>query len=290
MLNKSHRVLTPVVWLLLALLSGALQAEEALLWRVEASEGAVSHLFGTIHSEDPRVTELPEPVAQAFSGAETVMLEMELTPTVQQQMAQAIMLPPAQQLSDFLPQELFRASVSAMAERGYPEQITARLRPWAVLLTLSMPQPETGEFLDKVLHDRAAAEGKTVIGLESLEEQLAIFRDLSLADQRLMLEQALKDHPRLPEMLEAMTSAWLQRDLGRLMALYQESMEALPPSLQQRVGQRLLQERNQRMAQRALEPLQQGGAFIAVGALHLPGEEGLVALLREQGMTLTPVY
>ncbi|HEY9148024.1 MAG TPA: TraB/GumN family protein, partial [Gammaproteobacteria bacterium] len=259
-------------------------------WRVEASEGAVSHLFGTIHSEDARVTELAEPVAQAFDSAETVMLEMELTPTVQQQMAQAIMLPPAQQLSDFLPQELFQASISAMAERGYPEQITARLRPWAVLLTLSMPQPKTGEFLDKVLHDRAIAEGKTVMGLESLEEQLAIFRDLPLADQRLMLEQALKDHPRLPEMLEAMTSAWLQRDLGRLMALYQESMAELPPSLQQAVGQRLLQGRNQRMAERALEVLQQGGAFIAVGALHLPGEEGLVALLRERGMTLTPVY
>ncbi|MCW9088382.1 MAG: TraB/GumN family protein, partial [Gammaproteobacteria bacterium] len=190
-----------------------------------------------------------------------------------------------------VPSELYRDAISAMAERGYPEAFTARLHPWAVLLTLSMPQPKTGQFLDKVLYDRAIEQGKAIQGLESVDEQLAIFRELSLADQQVLLEQTLQDYQQLPELMEAMTRAWLERDMDQLVALNRENMQGLPEALRQRFGQRLVEERNHRMAERALALLQQqGGVFIAVGAMHLPGEEGLVALLREQDMTLTPVY
>lgn len=288
--KKFHRVLIGTLCLLVALLSGAVHAEQALLWRVESAQGVTSHLFGTIHSEDQRVTDLPGVVEQAFAQAETVVLEIEPAAEAQGKMARAIMLPPAQQLSDLVPSELYRDAISAMAERGYPESFTARLHPWAVLLTLSMPQSKTGQFLDKVLYDRAIEQGKAIQGLESVDEQLAIFRELSLADQQVLLEQTLQDYQQLPELMEAMTRAWLERDMDQLVALNRENMEGLPEALRQRFGRRLMEERNHRMAERALALLQQGGVFIAVGAMHLPGEEGLVALLREQGMTLTPVY
>lgn len=275
---------------LMLLQAAPLQAGQALLWRVESGTGAVSHLFGTIHSEDPRVTTLPAPVEQAFSAARQVVLEMALTPAVQQKMAMAIMLPASQRLSDLIDGPLYRDTLAAMAARGYPEAFTARLRPWAVVLTLSMPQPESGAFLDKVLHDRALRTGKRVVGLESVEEQLDVFRALSLAEQRMLLRQTLRESRNLPSLMESTIRAWLERDLQALVALNRASMGALPAGLQQRFAHRLLEARNHRMAERAEPILQQGGAFIAVGALHLVGEEGLVALLRQRGMKVTPVY
>lgn len=288
--KKSHISFQFYALLFLALLSSALQAEEALLWRVETEQGAVSHLFGTIHSEDLRVTQLPEPVEQAFDSAETVVLEMALTALAQREMAQAILLPPAEHLSDYIPAELYQDTVSAMSERGYPEEITARLRPWAALMTLSMPQPKTGQFLDMVLYERAVAEDKVVYGLESVSEQLSAFRQLSLEDQAVLLKQTLQDHPELPALMEKVTNAWLQRDIEALLALSKQSVESLPEPLQERFMDLLVRERNRRMAERAAPSLKQGEAFIAVGVLHLVGEEGLVALLRNQGMTVTPVY
>lgn len=279
-----------LLWALLLLFSSALQAAQALLWRVESDHGAVSYLFGTIHSEDPRVTNLPAEVTKSFAASNTVVLEMKLTPEVQQQMAQSIMLPPEQQLSDLLPADLYQASQKAMAQRGYPDEVTARLRPWAVILTLSMPPAKTGAFLDALLYQRALSEGKQVMGLETADEQLAIFRDLSIADQQALLRQTLKDHKKLPEMMETMTRAWLDRDMQKLAALNEENMDELPAGLQKRFGRELVEMRNHRMAERALPILQKGGAFVAVGALHLVGDEGLVALLRGEGMKVTPVY
>lgn len=279
-----------LAWVLLLLFSSSLQAAQALLWRVESGQGAVSYLFGTIHSEDPRVIKLPAAVSGPFEKSKVVVLEMELTPDVQQLMTQAILLPPEQQLSDLLPSDLYQESLSAMGQRGYPSEVTARLRPWAVILTLSMPPAKTGEFLDVMLYQQALTEGKQVRGLETAEEQLAIFRDLSLDDQQVLLRHTLKDNEKLPEMMEEMTRAWLDRDMNKLVAMNEQSMAELPPGLQQRFGQQLVEMRNHRMAERAVPILQQGGAFIAVGTLHLVGDEGLVALLRGKGMKVTPVY
>jgi uncharacterized protein YbaP (TraB family) len=66
-------------------------------------------------------------------------------------------------------------------------------------------------------------------------------------------------------------------------------MEGLDPRLQAHFEQVGVIERNHTMVRRALPWLQEGGLLIAVGALHLPGEQGLVELLRDQGMTVTPL-
>jgi uncharacterized protein YbaP (TraB family) len=290
MAKKATTLSALLLWLLLGLASFSLQAGQALLWQVQTPAGAVSYLFGTIHSEDERVLDLPQPVERAFAAADTVVLEMDLAPELQLQMAQAIMLPPSQQLSDLLPADLHQQSLAAMAERGYPEAVTARLRPWAIILTLNMPPPKTGRFLDKVLYERALTEGKAVQGLESVEEQLAIFRGLSQKDQNALLRQTLKDYRQLPQLMQSMTRAWLARDMERLVELSREEMGGLPSSLQRRFGRRLVEERNHRMAERAMPYLAQGDAFVAVGALHLAGDEGLVVLLRQRGMSVTPVY
>ncbi len=278
--------------LLLAVLlfSPALWAEQALLWRVESPRGAISFLFGTIHSDDPRVLDLPEPVILAIDNARTIALELDLGAASQGKMSQAIMLPRDKSLADLIPAPLYGHTVNIMSRLGYPEEMTNRLTPWAVQMTLSMPPPTTGMFLDAVLYTQAIAASKRVVGLETVEEQLSVFRDLSLSDQIVLLQQAVNDYPELGKLMEEILQAWLDRDLEKMATMSADNMSALPESIQQRFGRNLVEVRNHRMAERSLPLLREGGAFIAVGTLHLVGDEGLVALLREQGMEVTAVY
>lgn len=276
--------------LLLLLCSPALWAQQALLWKVESPRGAVSFLFGTIHSDDPRVLDLPEPITLAINGAKTVALELDLGQASQAQMGTAIMLPKGKSLVDLLPSPLYRETVEVMSSLGYPEEVTRQLAPWAVQLTLSMPPATTGMFLDAVLYEQAIAANKNVVGLETMEEQLSVFRDLPMSDQIVLLQQAVKDYPKLAGFMEQILQAWLDRDLDKMATMSAENMAELPEALQQNFGRNLVEKRNHRMAERSLPMLREGGAFIAVGTLHLIGDEGLVALLREQGMKVTAVY
>ena len=282
-----------VVLVLSLLLASALQAEteKGLLWRVETPQGAVSHLFGTIHSEDPRVLNMPPAVSQTFDTAKTLVLEMDLGAADGMAMGQAMMLPPGKNLQSLIGTELYRQSVNAMAERGYPEAIINRLQPWAVVLTLSMPQPKTGLFLDYVLYVRAAEQGKAVVGLEQMGEQLSVFTSLSMEEQVSLLRDTLRENDKFPQMFEQLIEAYLQRDLQALAALSeQQSMSASDKALQQRFMGTLVDERNQRMVTRLLPLLEEGGVFAAVGALHLPGNAGLLAQLRQHGLRVSPVY
>jgi len=279
-----------VCGLLAALFALPATAEQGLLWRVETAQGKVSHLFGTIHSDDPRVLDLPQVVAQAYAGSSVVVLEMDLGKLAPEEMAKALALPEKKNLADLLPAELYHDTVILMAGLGYPEELTNRLNPWAVQMTLSMPPPSTGNFLDLQLYQQAIAEKKGVVGLESMAEQLAVFSGLTLADQIVLLSQAVEEYPQLEARMEVIISAWLQRDLDSLLALNDESMAKLPAAVQQHFGRSLLEDRNHRMAERSLPLLRQGGAFIAVGAMHMIGDEGIVELLRKQGMKVTVVY
>lgn len=267
------------------------ETERGLLWRVETTQGEINYLFGTIHSEDPRVLELPGPVSQAFDSAQTLVLEMDLGAQDALAMGEVMMLPPGKNLQTLIGEELYRQSVAALAGRGYPEAVLERLQPWAIVLTLSMPQPKTGLFLDYVLYLQAAEQGKSVVGLEQMGEQLAVFTSLSLDEQLSLLRDALREQDRFPQMFERLLEAYLQRDLQALAALSeQQSMGGSDQALQQRFMGSLVDERNRRMAERLLPLLREGGVFAAVGALHLPGETGLLALLRRQGLRVSPVY
>ncbi len=266
------------------------QGEHALLWRVETEQGAVSHLFGTIHSEDPRVLALPAPVAQAFAAADTLVLEMDLGKAETATMGRAMLLSPEDNLQSLIGEELYRQTATAMATRGYSEAMVSRMRPWAIVLTLNMPQAKTGIFLDYSLYLQAVDQGKPVRGLEQMEEQLSVFTTLTLGDQISLLRDTLREQADFPQLFERLLEAYLKRDLQALSALSEQSLQVSEEGLQQRFTEAVLDERNQLMVRRLLPMLETGGIFVAIGALHLPGEKGLLALLRQQGLRITAVY
>jgi len=261
-----------------------------LLWAVSRAGVEPAYLFGTIHSEDPAVLQLAKPVQQAFDTAQSVVLEMLLDKEAMVYSSTAMLMLDGRSLSDIIGQPLFRQASTAIQSRGIPEVVLERMQPWAAAVTLSMPAPKTGQVLDAMLYQNALQQGKQVYGLETAREQLNMFESMSESDQIILLQDAVENFPDIDAIHAELLAAYRQRDLDGLMAISEASMQQGDQRLADDFQQRLVVDRNHRMADRMRQYLQQGNAFVAVGALHLPGEEGLLNLLEQQGYTVRRVY
>jgi len=260
-----------------------------LLWRVTSPGGGDSYLLGTIHSADPRVVHLRPAVSQALDRCERFVMEMEMDASVLTAFGNNMMLTDGRDLEGLIGAALYAQVVAAMADLGMPEMVVRTLKPWVVMALLSMPAPTGEPFLDLVLQQRAAGAGKPTFGLESAGEQLSVFEALSMSDQIELLKMTLAQLPELPRMFEQLIEAYVADDLGRIAALAADYKRSGDPAAIQRFMLRLNDERNGRMARRMHTFFDQGSSFIAVGALHLAGSNGLIQLLRDQGCHVVPV-
>ena len=164
------------------------------------------------------------------------------------------------------------------------------MKPWAAAVTLSTPALETGQILDLVLYQEALQQDKAVYGLETVREQLDLFDSMSESDQVTLLRDAVDKFPELDALHAELLEVYKQRDLEGLLAINETSMQAEDQRLAKEFQRRVIDDRNHRMAERMQPYLRQGKAFVAVGALHLPGEQGLLNLLEQQGYTVRRVY
>jgi uncharacterized protein YbaP (TraB family) len=264
---------------------------QGVLWKVEKEGVAPSYLFGTIHVSDPRVTALPKPVENAFRQAKSFTMEMVIDETAGTHFVKAMSLQRGHDLRTLLGDELYSKAVAMMQEHGFPPPVTRTLKPWGILITLIVPRPTGEPILDQRLHQLAVKQGKSVHQLESVEEQVAVFDGMPLKIQVAMLDSAVDHYEELSQLVEQTVTAYLARDLDTLWQL--NSLYAEEESAAQHYDyfiDRVLFSRNVRMAERAKQRLKEGGAFIAVGALHLYGEKGVLALLQKQGYRVTKVY
>lgn len=194
-------------------------------------------------------------------------------------------------LEQVLGSELYGKVVELLEQHyGMGEPAVRRMRPWAVAMTLSIPAPQTGLFMDLALSIRAGGMGLDVVALETLDEQLGFLQGIDEQGQIELVRQSVEEFDRMDEMLEALISAYLAGDLDRLEKLSRQEIDRMDPELARHFEQVGLVERNRRMVERAVPYLREGGLVIAVGALHLPGEDGLVELLRAEGFQVEGVY
>lgn len=261
-----------------------------LLWRVESGDAPASHVFGTIHSEDPRVVDLSEPVVEAFESAD--IYAMEMIPDFQAiaELTRAMHFQDQRNLRGVLGDALYSEAVEALSGRGIGEGLALKMKPWAVTVMLSFPQPETGMFLDVMLLNRALADGKRTVGLEKVSEQLAFFTGLTMEEQITLLKTTLRHEGEIDATMERLVKAWLSRDPAALSELSNSYLDDLPGDLAARFREQAIDRRNHRMAEGVKPLLASGNAFVAVGALHLYGEEGLLELLRDGGHRVSCVY
>ena len=282
-----------VVWLVLYALcyhTGWAAEEQGILWRIDGAATQPSYLLGTIHSDDARITTLPVTIANIFQQADSFSGEIDMDLPNLMQASQATLLPEGESLQQLLDSTLYQQTVQLLAAYGMPELVVQRMKPWAAAATLSLPRPQTGLFLDMLLYTQAAAQGKRVYGLETVSEQVGAMESIPRDLQIIMLRDAVAQHDQLDQIIEALINAYLQRDLNALESISDKAMQQGDARVAQLFTSQVVVNRNRRMLERMQPRLDEGSAFIAVGALHLPGKDGLLTLLRNKGYRVNPVY
>lgn len=265
------------------------------LWMVEAAGVAPSYLVGTMHSADPAIATPWPALARVMDEVDSITVELVLDDDATMAMGQAMILTDGRTLVDIAGPERMARIQAVGARYGMPAEALQQFQPWAVGMIFSLPPSElqrqaTGApMLDNVLREHGEARGVAVYGIETVDEQLAVFANYTEEDQLALLDIMLEMQPQVEAQFNELRRAWLAGDLG---GLYDAAMD-LPatdsPDLIDTFVTRLIQDRNYRMAERIAPLLDQGNALIAVGALHLPGEEGVLALLEQQGYLVSPV-
>lgn len=261
-----------------------------LLWRVEKAGNEPSYLFGTVHSEDQRVLDLPVLVRDRLDAAVALVIEAQVDSVNDLQSMQAMVFTDGTRLSDVLETSLYERTVAAMQSNGYPQLVVDLMKPWAISVVLSIPSPKTGTFLDIYLMNEARRQGKSVGGLETVAEQLEAMNGFSVTEQAAILEATLDHLAELEGLHERLIRAYLDRDLEKLVRISEETMGLTSKAISEKFNRNLLVERNRRMVQRMETYLDRGNAFIAVGALHLPDQTGILALLEKKGYRISAIY
>jgi uncharacterized protein len=281
--------------------ASAIANNQGLLWKIERDDAAPSWLYGTMHVADPRVLDLKPSAALALDAAATIVIETaEILDPVQSQAAMLMnpeltMFTDGTSLADLMSPEEYAMVEEALDAIGLPIGAVSRMKPWMIGALVALPECEmarkaSGEsFLDKEIAESAAAQGKSVLGLETIEEQLTAMAGLPMDFHIRGLVETIALGDLIDDITATMTDLYVAGDIGMILPLIRavsppgDGMDASYADFEERI----ILSRNRLMARRAAPIIDEGNAFIAVGALHLPGDEGLVELLRADGYRVT---
>jgi uncharacterized protein YbaP (TraB family) len=263
--------------------------DNAIYWSIMDGDRQAGYLLGTIHSEDPRVLDFPESFLQQLRSKQ--VFAMEMVPD----------LPTLTKLNEYMhyqdgtsleshvgPERLVKVKKLLSSHYQVPADWLESMKVWAVVMTLSIPPPKTGFFMDFSLSLRASGSGLRVVGLETLDQQLSFLEDMPIVAQLELLDQALRDYGRVRELHDQLVDGYLAGDLQVLKIEAEKQMDQLTPEAKTYFIEQGVDARNHRMLESLLPLLAESPVFVAVGALHLPGDQGLVSLLRENGYILKP--
>ena len=289
--TSAYRATRTLLLACLATLSLPVAAEPdaAIFWSLSRDGQAAGYLLGTIHSEDPRVLDFPDRFIERLNGND--IFAMELVPNLPtlSRLTEYMNYADGSTLESRIGAERFARLQAALAGYSLPPDWVDRMKVWAAMMTLSVPPPKSGFFMDFSLSLRAAGAGLEVVGLETLEQQLSFLEDMPLEQQIELLDHALAEFDRVDAAHRQMVDSYLGGDLLALRRETEQQMAVLDPGTRDYFMREGIDERNRRMVDAALPQLERGRVFIAVGALHLPGENGLIALLRAAGYELAPL-
>lgn len=267
-------------WLILFFFATPLSAE-SLLWQINKGSLKPSYIFGTIHSEDQRVMNLIPVISKHLKNADNVAFEMLMDMPTMTKSANAMFVFGDQTLDKLVDKDLFAQIVKALKPYQIPSSMVKYLKPWAVVLMLNMPPSKTGDFLDLHLYKLAQQFKLPTYGLEKVDEQLAVFEVMPVKDQVFLLKETFKQLQDIPDLLEKMLKLYLQADLTALLNFSNTAMDTNNVVIKD-LYKRLIDDRNLKMVNRMEKLLDKGNAFIAIGALHLPGKNGILQLLKQR--------
>ena len=286
---------------LLLVVAATLGAQAQLLWKVSGNGlDKPSYLFGTYHlaalSIKDSIAALPQvqqDVQQVYG--ELVMADM-MKPETLMQMQQQMMLPADTTLRSLFSPKEFEVVTRAVTEYLKVDiALLDRLKPAALFQQLTVlfylkhtPGYNPQEQLDASFQQDATKAGKKVGGLETVQSQMDILFNKSLRRQAEDLYCFVSDPAKAERQAKELIAAYAAQDLDKMLQLMEEkegtSCDPTPEEMAQ-----LLYDRNQAWAKQMPALMQAAPTLFVVGAGHLPGERGVLSLLKEKGYTVEPM-
>jgi len=278
---------------LLCAVSGSAQAEPAA-WRVTGEDTGELLLLGSVHYLRQEDYPLPSNIDELYQQADALVMELDLDDldalSVQSLFVEAGMLPPGSSLQTVLTPAVYELAETRSAEFGLDLAFAASFEPWLVAITLMDLGMNALGFnasrgLEQHLLRRATSDGKQILGLETLEDQIHVFDQLSIKEQEALLLQTLNEIDSADDAMDELLNAW--RD-GRVNALANEltaNFEDFPI-----LYRHLVIDRNERWLDTLRQLLETGGRYlVVVGALHLVGDDSVIELLQHQGLSVVEI-
>ncbi|MEN9719166.1 MAG: hypothetical protein RIQ99_2044 [Pseudomonadota bacterium] len=254
------------------------------LWQVDGPHGQRAWLFGTIHALPDPVDWHSPPIDAALAASDRMVVEVARIEEAG---------PVFARLSRSTPQPPARERITPTLRPAFDRLLDAHqlaasqldpLETWAVALMLQQALARDADIDSAHGVDRAlvASYPRRIEELEGATRQLAIFDSLAEADQRALLESVVRDSSASSALDDAMTRGWAKGDLSPIAAETRRGFMADPE-----LRAALLTNRNRAWSQRLAQLIQRGARpFVAVGAAHMTGPDGLPALLTQQGFVV----
>jgi hypothetical protein len=269
--------------------------ENALLWKInDKSSKHVSYILGTYHLVNNEFLTQIVGCEKALKKTKAVMGEMEVTPEVAASMMPHMLLKEGNLEDLFTPEQLDSINTTLMSKLGMPITLFSKMKPIGIFMLFSTTEMKSADIvsdykgvpMDLYVQNEAKKNKKPILSLETIEEQSdLLFNSTPLKQQAEMLMEYIRkgDQTSSTAELDRMNACYKSQDLNCLDSLMKNSGYSNIES------DLLLKNRNDRWIAPIKKAISEQSCFIAVGALHLAGDDGLVALLRKEGYSISPV-
>jgi hypothetical protein len=271
-------------------------------WRATRGSEVIT-LVGTYHFDDPRHAATLEVIAPQITAATTVLVEAG--PDEEAALMDLIGRDPSKMmivegptLLEQLPPEVWADLSTALAQRGVPGFMAAKLQPWYVAVMLSLPpcaiaQMEDPKGLDGLVIDTALDAGIPVRGLEPFDTVFTLFDSMTQAEMVAMIQSTLAVEPQAEDYAATLADAYFAGESRLIWEYLRDVSYGLPGYTRAQVDadfarmeELLMNARNRAWIPVLTDAAAKGPVFAAFGALHLSGEEGVLNLLQDAGFTL----
>lgn len=279
--------LAKFLFLLLFIVVVPARADGPARWVVKDSDTTI-YLYGTIHVLKPELKWQTAGMLADFDKASHIIFELapeQLSPQVMQPLVNAQgIFRDGDSLTNHVDAETYAALSALLSGSGMPPAMISRMKPWLAGMMLAQVayarQGFTGEVgVEKRLTARAKENRQMTGGLESASEQIGYFANMSMEQQVEFLNISIKDFHKAGQQINDMLDAWVIGDVEGLGSLMNESMADLPG-----VYDQLIVRRNKNWIRQIRGFMQSPGTFfMAVGAGHMPGDDGVISLLDKAG-------
>jgi uncharacterized protein YbaP (TraB family) len=296
------KIETPAVFGDIQKRAETLPARRGRFYKITSPGKEPSFLLGTLHLADARLIVLSPEIESALVKSREVLLELSDVGSGQSSMSkmsiaereETFWAKPGNTISTLMNREEIDKLSTIIADHHISTAIAMKVKASVLALLLDIPpcakqKGEKAAYIDALVADMARERNIPVIGLETVKEQIDSLEGLSADEERQLLLAVMIQDENSADVTETSIDRYIESDLGGLVA-WMRSPEPIPGSKTSGMPpsflDRLLDIRTRRMFDRALPALEKGNVFLAVGAAHLPGKNGLVWLLRLRGFQL----